>query len=261
WGKKRKLRRCFRYVMNFHYKTRRKFRRTKDWPAVYANDHFLKGSGNCHSDAAAFAYLAASCGYERVYIASDTSRSVSSSHSWTEVNGRAFDPLFAQAKSYSRNWDSRYGVYELSPAIKVKIPYGKASHNKKGKMIPKKTQPYKEKPKPKVLKIEKWSAKDKKLYYNDGSVVKGTVVWKGKFYAFTDKGKYREDFTKKLRSAATEGKDISELTVLIGNPKKKTYADSCYSPGPGKDGIWKYSKFTVYTYKPESGQEIFISAE
>lgn len=259
WGKMRKLKKCFRWVMAFPYKTRRVFKfKQKNWPAVYANDHFVRKGGECHADGAAFAYLAAACGYTKVYACCDSRINGENNHGFAEVNGRAFDPLFAQAKSFSRNWNARYGVYELSPAAKIKIPYGKASHNKKGKMIPAKTAPYKES-KVKELKIEKWSSKEKKLYYNDGTVVKGTVVWKGKFYAFNKKGKYRETFTKNLRSAAKEGEDIAKLKKLLGEPIKKDYSNNCEIGGD--DGIWKYDGFTVFTHRPDEGTETFVSAE
>ena len=262
WGKMRKLKKCFRWVMAFPYKTRRVFKfKKKDWPAVYANDHFVKKGGECHADGAAFAYLAAACGYKKVYACCDSRINGENNHGFAEVNGRAFDPLFAQAKSFKRNWNARYGVYELTPAAKIKIPYGKASHNKRGKMIPSKTAPYKI-AKVKKLKIVKWSAKEKKLYYNNGDTVKKTVVWKGKFYAFTKKGVYREAFTKSLRKAAKEGTDIAELTKLIGDPVKKSYTGSCYGGSTdGKDGIWKYKGFTVQTFKPAEGTEIFVSVE
>lgn len=260
WSRMRKLKKCFRWVMKFPYVTRRRFSRfKKDWPALYADDHFIRKGGECHADGAAFAYLAAACGYKKAYVCLDSRVNGPTSHGFAEVNGRAFDPLFAQAKSFSNNWNARYGVYNLRPAAKIRIPYGKASHNKKGKMIPVKTTGM-EKPKNKgKKKILKWSSSKKKLYYNDGTVVKGTVVWKGKFYAFTSKGVYREAFTKKLRAAAKQGRPISELVALIGQPKSKDYQKSCN--GDGDDGVWKYSGFTVTTFRPKKGTEIFWFVE
>ena len=38
----------------------------------------------------------------------------------SDVNA-GYDPLFAEAKSYSRNYGVRYGVYPLSPVMRVKI--------------------------------------------------------------------------------------------------------------------------------------------
>ncbi len=37
----------------------------KDWPATFANDHFLHHNGDCVSDAGAFAYLAKAIGYKK----------------------------------------------------------------------------------------------------------------------------------------------------------------------------------------------------
>ena len=72
-------------------------------------------------DASAFAYLAKALGYKNVYICADGSRRDDNSHAWTEINGRVYDPLFAEAKSYSRNYGVRYGVYTLSPVTRKKL--------------------------------------------------------------------------------------------------------------------------------------------
>ncbi len=115
-----KLYACFRWVMSKPYATRRKFNNFDGWPAVYANDHFIYGSGNCQSDAAAFAYLAYALGYDNVYVCAD-STGWGLPHSWTEINGLVYDPLFAEAKSFSKNYGVRYGVYVLSPIVHIKM--------------------------------------------------------------------------------------------------------------------------------------------
>lgn len=73
------------------------------------------------ADASAFAYLAKALGYKNVYVCTDGYRNDENSHGWAEINGRVYDPLFAEAKSYSRNYGVRYGVYPLSPVMRVKI--------------------------------------------------------------------------------------------------------------------------------------------
>ena len=113
-----KLRKCFDWVMAKTYVTRRKFTNAPGWIALYANDHFIYGSGNCQSDAAAFGYLAKALGYTEVYMCVD---SKGSGHSWTEIDGLVYDPLFAQAKSFSQNYGVRYGVYKLRAIQHVKI--------------------------------------------------------------------------------------------------------------------------------------------
>lgn len=113
-----KLRKCFNWVMRQPYKRYRTLkvaRQKAGWEMLFANDHFERGNGCCVSDACAFAFLAHECGYETVYICDDTS------HSWVEINGRAYDPLFAESKSFSRNYGVTYGVYGLHPANKTKI--------------------------------------------------------------------------------------------------------------------------------------------
>ena len=121
-SKSQKLETCFRWVMKRYYRTWRRFRQGgKAWYAVNANDYFERGCGDCIADASAFAYLAKALGYKNVYVCTDGHRNDENSHGWAEINGRVYDPLFAEAKSYSRNYGVRYGVYPLSPVMRVKI--------------------------------------------------------------------------------------------------------------------------------------------
>lgn len=100
-----------------------------------------------------------------------------------------------------------------------------------------------------------------KNYYSDstGTCITGIQVLKEKFYAFGSSGKYDKTKTTKLRKAAKYEKNISALKKLIGKPKKTKYYSSCY--GDGKDGVWTYKNFTVYTFKARNGKEIFMGAE
>lgn len=116
-----KLKVCFDWVISKPYMTRRTFANVKGWPAVYANDHFLLGGGNCFADAAAFAYLAKALGYEKVYVCVDCDGSGGRGHSWAEINGLVYDPLFAEAKSYSGNYGVPYGTYALHPILHIGI--------------------------------------------------------------------------------------------------------------------------------------------
>mgnify|MGYP004627917313 FL=1 len=121
-SKSQKLEACFRWVMSKYYHTWRRFDQGgAAWYAVQANDHFERGCGDCIADASAFAYLAKVLGYTNVYICADAPRSDDDAHAWTEINGRVYDPLFAEAKSYSRNYNVSYGVYILSPEFKKKL--------------------------------------------------------------------------------------------------------------------------------------------
>ena len=117
--KAQKLEKCFAWVMKFPYVTRRRYTLAPGWTALYANDHFKLGGGNCQADACTFAYLAKAIGYEEVYVCCDSAGT--NAHSWAEVNGLVYDPLFAQAKNYSTNYAARYGVYILHPIVHQKI--------------------------------------------------------------------------------------------------------------------------------------------
>lgn len=104
-----------------------------------------------------------------------------------------------------------------------------------------------------------WS-KDKNYYFDQtGEMATGVTVLKEKFYFFNASGKYNKDKTQKIRKAAKYEKPFSDLQKYIGKPKKAKYYASCY--GKGKDGILTYDGFKVYTFKPDSGAEIFMGAE
>ncbi len=74
-----KKKKCFNWVMNKNYRQYRVFKNQKGWPAIYANDHFSKGFGDCHSDAGAFGYLCKALGYSEVYACADASTSAAHS--------------------------------------------------------------------------------------------------------------------------------------------------------------------------------------
>ena len=121
--KKQKLEACFKYVMKFPYRQYRSFpANNKGWVSLYANDHFIRKGGDCDADAAAFAYLARALGYKNVWVCLDAKPSNPNHHAWTYVNGRYYDPLFAQAKSYSRYWNAK--TYPLVTITKKKVAVG-----------------------------------------------------------------------------------------------------------------------------------------
>jgi hypothetical protein len=111
---------CFKWIFPFPYVRHRLLKpiyKTKGWEMKFANDIFNKHSGCCVADAAAFAFLMRECGYGYgdVYVCHDTS------HAWTEIKGRVYDPLFAEAKSFKRNYNVSYKTYRLHPVGRRKI--------------------------------------------------------------------------------------------------------------------------------------------
>jgi len=48
-------------------------------------------------------------------------QSNNNAHAWCEINGYVYDPLFAEAKSYSKYYGATYGSYGLYPVLKYKI--------------------------------------------------------------------------------------------------------------------------------------------
>jgi hypothetical protein len=111
---------CFKWVFQFPY---HRFRllspiyQNEGWEITFANDIFKSKAGCCVSEASAVAFLFHECGYETVYVAHDTG------HAWVELNGRVFDPLFAEARSFSDNYNVLVpkGVYRSNPVQRRKI--------------------------------------------------------------------------------------------------------------------------------------------
>lgn len=261
WSKSQKRLVCFKWVSRHSYIMHRKFCFQKDWPSLYARDVFDRKGGDCRSDAAAFAYLAAAIGYQKVYVCTDTAparlRHVKSDniHAWAEIDGRIYDTLFARIKSFSRFYGGKYTSRTCSARFRVPVPY--AGHNTGFENSSHRDKPKKDKTR--KLTIKRWDAKKKHLYYSDGSVVTGDAWYKGKFYSFTKQGGYQKARTGQLRAAAKRGKDITELGKLLSKPQKKTYQSGCY--GDGMDGIWTYPHFLVFTYRDTDGSEIYMGAE
>lgn len=121
-----KFQTCFNWVIKHNYATKRIFMNQTAWPALYANDYLVDSNpvghgGNCFSDACAFAYLAKALGYKNVYVCVDTNKLGGSGHCWAEINGLVYDPLFAEAKSYSKYFGATYRTFGLSAIRRVAV--------------------------------------------------------------------------------------------------------------------------------------------
>ncbi len=108
---------CFKWVISCRYKIYRKFKPTyksnpDDWDVLFANDEFDKQQGDCLSDACAFAFLAVECNLPNVSICCD------SGHAWCDVDGKLFDPLFAEANVFEENYNAKYTDYRKRAAYK-----------------------------------------------------------------------------------------------------------------------------------------------
>jgi hypothetical protein len=115
-----KIKACFDWVIKKPYVTRRSFVNEPGWPAVYANDHFLLGGGNCFADAAAFAYLAKALGCKNIYVCVDADEP-GVGHSWAEVDGKVYDPLFAEAKDYNAYFGVAISKYPLYAILHIAV--------------------------------------------------------------------------------------------------------------------------------------------
>lgn len=115
-SKKVKRKKVFKYMtkvpyIGYHFL--KNVRNQKDWDIVMANDildenaHATNG-GECTAMACALGYLLHECGYKTVYITDDDSTLHGDAHSWVEINGKAFDPLFARTKGWNNYYNADY---------------------------------------------------------------------------------------------------------------------------------------------------------
>lgn len=113
-----KIEKCFRWVFQFPYRQYRSVTpiyRQAGWEVTFANDIFDRHQGCCVSEAAATAFLFHECGCKTVYVATDTG------HGWVELNGRVYDPLFAEARGFNNYYNRPYAGYGMIAVVKHKI--------------------------------------------------------------------------------------------------------------------------------------------
>ena len=91
------------------------YQTSPDWEITFANDIFDKGSGCCVSDSCATAFLFREIGYTEIYVCHDTS------HCWFTVEGKLFDPLFAEGKSFYENYNANFTDYREHPVGRRRI--------------------------------------------------------------------------------------------------------------------------------------------
>lgn len=117
-SKSEKIKKCFLWIFQFPYNQYRHLEPlyTKEgWEIIFANDIFDRHQGCCVSEASALAFMFHECGYPIVYICHDTG------HAWVELNGRVYDPLFAEARGFEKYYNVSYPQYRLYPIGKLKI--------------------------------------------------------------------------------------------------------------------------------------------
>ena len=118
---------CFNYIKDTNnvpyipYHFLKNVRSDKSWDIIMANDilddtaHISavtgknQPGGECTAMASAFAYLALECGYKTVYIVDDDKTLKGDNHTWVEIGGKVFDPLFAR-NSVHGGMDNNYNA-------------------------------------------------------------------------------------------------------------------------------------------------------
>ena len=103
---------CFNWVLSFPYHQYRLLRpimRQDGWEMTFANDIFDYHQGCCVAESAATAFLFREIGYTDVYVCHDTG------HSWVTIGQYLYDPVFAEAKDFSRNYNVLPYDYRANP--------------------------------------------------------------------------------------------------------------------------------------------------
>lgn len=117
-SKAQKLKKCFDWVQQYSYITKRVFKPETDWVSTYARDILVSDGGNCYSNASSFAFLANACGYSKIYVCRDKE------HGWTEIAGRVYDPLYAQRNKggyYKWSYKKYYAAKKRTIVEKIKL--------------------------------------------------------------------------------------------------------------------------------------------
>lgn len=114
-----KREKAFKWILSFPYKRHRLlpgfFENNPGYEIVFANDIFELRCGDCVSESAALAFLFHEIGYSNVTFCQDTG------HSWVDLDGKLYDPLFAEAKNYDANYNADYTDYRKRPPYSVPI--------------------------------------------------------------------------------------------------------------------------------------------
>lgn len=118
--KEEKRLKVFKWILSFPYKQHRKLKAiydtTGNLDVLFANDIFVYGSGDCVSESAALAFLFKEVGYNEVYFCHDTA------HSWVMLDGHIYDPLFAEARDFEKNYDAVPYDYRKNPPHQILVP-------------------------------------------------------------------------------------------------------------------------------------------
>ena len=193
-----KLRKAFDWVVGKYYAIHRGFYKYEtNWMATYARDHFADNGGDCHSDASAFAYLAAAIGYQ-VDVCIDGP--VDIGHAWAMIGDKVFDPLFDEVHG-GGYYDAYTGTYEDNGGERYRIPTYSSRNNTNapvnqdllnaGKIGLKKASDGKYYYYQEGKKLEKaWKTVDGKRYYFKEGGAAATTITKinGVYYAFDERG-------------------------------------------------------------------------
>lgn len=109
---------CFKWILSLPYHQFRELKpiyNKKGWEITFANDIFKYRSGCCVSQSAACAFLFLEIGYTDISVCHD------SEHAWLTIGDRIYDPVFAEAKSFSKNYDAVPTDYRVNPFRKLRI--------------------------------------------------------------------------------------------------------------------------------------------
>ena len=234
-----KLWNAFKWVVNQSYAIHQNFNPYEEnWVAKYARYHFSGSGGDCHSDGAAFAYLAAEIGYDADTCIDSWGTGYAPSHCWTMIGNAVYDPLFYESKS-TMYYGATSGTYETNPTARFSVPTYSSSHasasSKVNKNLVKSSYAG-------LTKVDDnyyfyksgsplkstWKKVNGKTYYfkKDGTAATGSVMVRGKHYVFNTKGQ--------LLTSKKSGNRVVKVAGNYYRVNKKGRAVSGFSPNKKK---------------------------
>jgi len=206
----------------------------ENWPATYARYHFGDEGGDCHSDGAAFAYLAAAIGFPAYVCIDSWGTGYAPSHCWAMIGDAVYDPLFYESKS-SMYYGATDGTYEVNPTASFRVPTyssenASASENTSSAieragylgLVEIRGKYYYFKDGQKFTST--WKTVNGKRYYfkRNGAAATGSVRIGGTYYVFNKKGQLQTS------EAGTHTVKIDGVTYRVSGKGK---AVSGWSPG------------------------------
>ena len=241
----------------------------KGWIAYYARLVYEGKGGNCYGMSTAYCYMLAAIGDSPTFF---VDRRPNGSHSWLEMGGKRYDPVYAKWQGYKYyyaaegrgNFADDGSWFEYSPTEEHQLPEFSSSHAAKNAKTP-----------AALLSLGKASMGKKGTsitYYENGEQVKGAwrTIASKRYYFKKDgnaaTGSYRIDGTYYVFNAkgVLLTKDTEGVrTVKVSGETYRVNQDGIAAPGWSTDGkryYLKNGKMVAKTWRTIRGAQYYFKS-